>query len=87
MRPSLDFWKKDNPEAEIDTLKGVGPVFFGVGLRQFSMEGYREELRGSAEWMAARAGSMVDFMGQPDARAAKRGRSAANGGGGTTARR
>ena len=72
MRPSLDFWKKDNPEAEIDTLKGVGPVL--VGLRQFSMEGYREELRGSAEWMAARAGSMMDFMGQPDAHAAKRGK-------------
>ena len=33
------------------------------------MEGYREELRGSAEWMAARAGSMMDFMGQPYARA------------------
>ena len=74
MGASLDFWKRDNPEAEIDTLRGVGPVL--VGLRQFSMEGYREELKGSAEWMAARAGSMMDFMGQPDARAAKRGKRA-----------
>ena len=76
MGASLDFWKRDNPEAEIDTLRGVGPDAVLVGLRQFSMEGYREELKGSAEWMAARAGSMMDFMGQPDARAAKRGKRA-----------
>jgi hypothetical protein len=72
MGASLDFWKRDNPEAEIGTLKGC-QVF--VGGRLFSLEAYRDELCASAKGMAEKAEGMMAFICQPDVRSkGKRGK-------------
>jgi len=72
MGASLDFWRKDNPEAEVSTLRGRN-IF--VGGRLFSLEAYREELCASARWMADKSGGMMAFLRQPDVRSkGKRGK-------------
>ena len=66
MGASLDFWKEDNPEAIVTTLRDDPGVL--VGGRMFGLESYRSELAESAAWMAERAPSMRAFLAQEDPR-------------------
>ena len=68
MGASLDFWRDDNPEAVVLTLRGCGVL---AGNRIFSIEGYRSELAEAGVRMAERADSMLEYLRQPDTWAKK----------------
>ena len=67
----MDFWRgEDGYEGSmISTLKGAS---VWAGGRDFSLEAYRSELAAAAAWMAQRAGSMMEYIGQEDHRERKK---------------
>ena len=68
MGASLDFWRRDNPEAIVQTLRECRVL---AGRRIFSMVGYRDELAEAGVRMAERADSMLDYLSQQDSWAKK----------------
>ena len=69
MGASLDFWRGEFTDAEVGTLAGVNIM---AGGRIFSLEAYRAELARAADWMAERAESMLEYLGQEDVRSKKK---------------
>ena len=67
MGAGLDFWKKEMGEGRrVETAKGTCLHFLNEQgtLVSFSLERYHAELKRSAEWMAGKSSSMLEYLSQ-----------------------